>query len=148
MFFMSDVYGTDIKNSFSFSNGDLELVSGTSNLAQSIINRLNTDKGFYDWCYTNYGGDLFSIFGMKNNQNSLEYLRIEIESILSQDPRIREVNANCSKEDSKTVGVELKVLTIGSDEIVTLNLVIQDDLVVKLDTSNNDVETIAIGDRT
>ena len=126
--------GTDIKDSWDFSNGDLEIVNGTLNLAQSIINRLNTDKGFYDWCYTNYGGDLFSIFGMKNNPNSLEYLRIEIESILQQDPRIREVTAKCNKEYPKTISVELKVLTIGSDEIVTINLVITDDLKVQLNT--------------
>ena len=124
--------GTDIKNTWNFINGDLEIVDGTINLAQAIINRLNTDKGFYDWCYINYGGDLFSIFGMKNNLNSLEYLRIEIESILQQDPRLRGVIVNCSKKDLKTINVELKVLTVGSDEIITLNLVITDDLKVQL----------------
>ena len=124
--------GVDIKDTWSFVDGDLEIISGTLNLGQSIINRLNTDKGFYNWCYTNYGGDLFRIFGMKNNPNSLEYLRIEIESILQQDPRIRDVTANCSKEDPKTIGVELNVLTIGRDEIITLNLIITDDLKVQL----------------
>lgn len=137
--------GNDIKSSFSFSNGDLDLVSGTVNLGQAIVERLNTDKGFYDWCYTQYGGDLFNIFGMKNNTNTLEYLRIEIESILQQDPRIREITANCSKEDPKTIGVELNVLTIGSDEIVTINLVITDDLIVKID--NTEVNSLAVGDR-
>lgn len=147
MFFMSDVYGVDIKDSFTFSNGDLELVSGTVNLGQAIVNRLNTDKGFYDWCYTQYGGNLFSIFGMKNNQNTLEYLKIEIESILQQDPRIKEVTANCSKENPKTINVKLDVLTINSNEINTLNLVIQDDLIVKLDTEGIDTNRIAMGDR-
>lgn len=124
--------GVDIKDTWSFVDGDLEIVTETLNLGQSIINRLNTDKDFYNWCYTNYGGDLFRIFGMKNNPNSLEYLRIEIESILQQDPRIRDVTANCSKEDLKTIGVELNVLTIGRDEIITLNLIITDDLKVQL----------------
>ena len=124
--------GRDIKNNWNFINGDLETVSDKLNLAQAIINRLNTDLGFYDWCYTQYGGNLSNVFGMKNNSNTLEYLRIEIESTLQQDPRIRVVNANCSKEDSKTVGVELNVLTIGSDEIVTINLIIQDDLKVQI----------------
>ena len=126
------MFGRDIKNNWNFINGDLEIVSDKLNLAQAIINRLNTDLGFYDWCYTQYGGNLSNVFGMKNNSNTLEYLRIEIESTLQQDPRIRVVNANCSKEDSKTVGVELNVLTIGSDEIVTINLIIQDDLKVQI----------------
>lgn len=133
------VFGCDFKSSWSFSNGDLELVSDSDNMGQAIVNRLNTDLDFYDWCYTNYGGDLFSIFGMKNTTNTLEYLRIEIESILQQDPRIREVIANCSKEDPKTIGVELNVLTIGSDEIVTINLVITDNLIVMLDDKYMDV---------
>lgn len=126
------MFGRDIKNNWNFINDDLEIVSDKLNLAQAIINRLNTDLGFYDWCYTQYGGNLSNVFGMKNNSNTLEYLRIEIESTLQQDPRIRVVNANCSKEDSKTVGVELNVLTIGSDEIVTINLIIQDDLKVQI----------------
>lgn len=134
-----DVYGTDIKSSFSFNNGDIELVSGTSNLGQACVNRLNTDTGWYDWCYTVYGGDLFSIFGMKNNTNSLEYLKIEIEYILQQDPRIKEITANCTKETPKTVGVELKILPISKDEIVTLNLVIQEDLIVMLKDEYMDV---------
>lgn len=126
------MFGRDIKNNWNFINGDLETVSDKLNLAQAIINRLNTDLGFYDWCYNQYGGNLSNVFGMKNNSNTLEYLRIEIESTVQQDPRIRVVNANCSKEDSKTVGVELNVLTIGSDEIVTINLIIQDDLKVQI----------------
>lgn len=136
---MVDIYGTDIKSDFSFSNGDLNVVSNTTNMGQAIVNRLNTDLGFYDWCYTRYGGDLFGIFGMKNNSNSLQYLKIEIESILSQDPRIQKVSANCSKETPKTVYVELDILPIGSDEIVSLNLVITDDLIVMLDDRYEDV---------
>lgn len=143
-----DVYGTDLKSNFNFSNGDIELVSGTLNLGQACVNRLNTDTGWYDWCYMVYGGDLFGVYGMKNNSNSLEYLKIEIESTLRQDPRIREVTANCSKENPKTVNVELTILTISKDEIVTLNLVIQDDLVVKLDTGDIDTNLLAVGDRT
>ena len=61
-----DVYGVDIKNDFNFNNGDLELINGIDNLGQSIINRLNTYKGFYDSFYTNYGGNLQKIYGMDN----------------------------------------------------------------------------------
>ena len=123
--------GTDFKN-FEIQNGDLLTVADINNLAQACVNRLNTDKGFYYWCYNRYGGDLFSVFGMQNNNNSLEYLRVEIESILQQDPRIKEVSANCSKESRNEVYVELYILAIGEDEIISLNLVIQDDLIVKI----------------
>ena len=142
---MTDKFGTDVKSSFSFQNEDIEIISGESNLAQSILNILNTDLDFYKWSYTNYGSNIFSVFGLKNNNNSLEYLKIEIEYAVKKNSRIREVTADCSKKDSKTVGVELKVLPIGSDEIVTLNLVITDDLIVKID--NTEVNPLAVGDR-
>lgn len=134
--------GTDFKN-FEMQNGDLLLVSDNNNLAQACINRLNTDNGWFDWCYDRYGGDLFSVFGMKNNANSLEYLRIEIESILQQDPRIKSISASCTKQSSNEVYVELDILAVGDDEIISINLVIQDDLRVKL---NNDTN-LAVGDR-
>lgn len=134
--------GTDLKN-FEIEDGDLLLVSETDNLAQACINRLSAPPNFYDWVYENYGGDLNSIFGMKNNSNSLEYLRIEIEHILQQDPRIKSISATCKKEVSNEVDVELDILTIGNDEIIPLNLIITDDLKVKL----NDKTKLAVGDR-
>ena len=126
------VFGRDIKDNWNIVDGDLETVSNTSNLAQAIINRLNADLGFYDWCYTRYGGDLFSIFGMKNNVHTLEYLRIEIESILKQDPRIKDITVECSKESPKTIYVELNILSVGSNELITLNLVITDEYKVQI----------------
>ena len=134
-----DVYGTDIKNDFNFDDGDLELVNGADNLGQAIINRLNIYKGFYDSFYTNYGGDLQKIYGMQNNSNALEYLRIEIESILQQDPRIKEITCECTKEAPQIVNVELEILPIIKNEIVTLNLVIQDNLIVLIDEKYMDV---------
>lgn len=134
--------GTDLKN-FEIEDGDLLLVSESDNLAQACINRLSTPSNFYDWMYVNYGGGLNSIFGMKNNSNSLEYLRIEIEHILQQDPRIKSISATCTKEMPNEVDVELDILTIGSNEIISMNLIITDDLKVKL----NDKTKLAVGDR-
>lgn len=136
---MSNIYGTDIKDSFSFSNGDIDIVSGIENLEQSILNILNTDLGFYDWCYTNYGSNLSKIYGRKNDNNSLEYLRIEIEHAVIKNPRINNVSVNCTKEDPITVNAELEILPINSEEIVTINLVINDDYKVQInDRSGED----------
>lgn len=134
-----DVYGTDIKSDFNFNNGDLELVNGTDNLGQAVVNRLNTDLGFYDWCYTNYGGDLSNVYGMVN-ENALEYLRVEVESILHQDPRIKSLTCTCSKDEPQSVYLELDILPINNDEVVSLNLVIQDDLIVMIDDKYTDVK--------
>lgn len=133
------VYGCDFKSNWNFINGDLEVVSDSANIGQSIVNRLSTELDFYDWCYVKYGGDLYKIFGMKNNTKSMEYLRIEIEYILNQDPRIKELEVKCTKTNTKTVTVRLDILPIGKDEIVTINLVITDGLIVMIYDENADV---------
>lgn len=124
--------GTDFKDTWSFVDGDLEIVTDIENLEQACTNRLNTNKEFYQWCYDNYGGDIFKVIGMVNNDHALEYLRIEIESILMQDPRIREVQADCYKSDPISIYADVDILTINSEEMVTINLVINDDYVVKI----------------
>ena len=129
---VNDIYGTDINSNFSFTDGDINLVSGTNNLAQAVCNRLNSNLNTYEIFYTKYGGNLLEWLGEQNNSNIQEYIRIEIESILMQDPRITSIEATVTKEDSKTVLVDLKVLPVGSDEIVTLNLIIQEDLRVQI----------------
>lgn len=124
--------GTDIKDTWSFVDGDLEIVTDIENLEQACTNRLNTNEEFYRWCYEKYGGDLFKVIGMVNNDHALEYLRIEIESILMQDPRIREVQADCYKNDPISIYADVNILTINSEEMVTINLVINDDYRVKI----------------
>lgn len=129
---MTDIYGTDIKDSFSFSNGDIDIISGIENLEQSIINILNTKLGFYDWCYENYGSNLSEIFGRQNDDNSLEYLRIEIEYTVKKNPRVKDISVNCTKENPQTVSAELQILPIGENEMVTINLIINEDFKVQI----------------
>ncbi len=130
---MIDIYGTDIKNDFSFSNGDLNIVTGTSNLGQAIVNRLNADLDTYDMFYARYGGELFEHIGDLNNPNIHEYIRIEIEEILSQEPRIQTVECTVNKTDAKTVKCNLKVTTIQSNEVAEFNLVINQDSYIGID---------------
>lgn len=129
---VNDIYGTDINMDFSFKDGDINLVNGTKNLAQAVCNRLNSNLQTYEIFYARYGGNLLEWLGEQNNTNIQEYLKIEIESILGQEPRITSVEATVTKETSTTVLVDLKVLPITSDEIITLNLIIQEDLWVQI----------------
>ena len=124
--------GIDIKDTWSFVDGDLEIVTGIENLEQACTNRLNTNEEFYNWCYEKYGGNLFKVIGMINNDKALEYLRIEIENILKQDPRIREVQATCYKNDPISIYAEVDILTINAKEMVTINLVINEDYKVQI----------------
>ncbi len=139
---MFDIYGTDIKTDFSFSDGDINIVREKDNLQQSICNRLNSTLDTYSDFYVRYGGNLMDWLGEINHRNTHQYIKIEVESILSQDPRIEEIEADISKEDSDIVKIDLKLKLINSDEIVSLNFVIQEDLWVKINPNAGLLENI------
>lgn len=133
------VYGTDIDDSCTFSNGDINLISDTSNLKQAIKNRLMCDSEFYKTFYQNYGGNLFDEMGELNNGNAHEYIRIEIETILKQEPRIKEVECTVNKIGTDAVECKLKFKTINNDEIVEMNLVITQDVNVVIINEGEDI---------
>lgn len=138
---VNDIYGTDINMDFSFKDGDINLVNGTKNLAQAVCNRLNSNLQTYEIFYARYGGNLLEWLGEINNTNIQEYLKIEIESILGQEPRITSVEATVTKETSNTLLVDLKVLPVASDEIITLNLIIQEDLWVQINPNAGELSS-------
>lgn len=136
---MVDVYGTDIDDAWDFSNGDINLISGTLNLGQAIKNRLMCDSNFYKTFYNTYGGQLFDEMGYLNNGNAHEYIRIEIETILKQDPRIKELECTVKKISTDAVECKLKIKTINNDEIVEMNLVINQDTNVIITNEGEDI---------
>lgn len=133
------VYGTDIDDSCTFSNGDINLISDTSNVKQAIKNRLMCDSEFYKTFYQNYGGNLFDEMGELNNGNAHEYIRIEIETILKQEPRIKEVECTVNKIGTDAVECKLKFKPINNDEIVEMNLVITQDVNVVIINEGEDI---------
>lgn len=136
---MVDVFGTDLQGDWSLnSNGDLNLVTGEANLGQAIKNRLSADPDTYELFYEKYGGVLFDHMGDLNQANIHEYIRIEIEDILSQDPSIRNLTCTVEKNDSKSVLVTLNVTPVGSDEVVELNLILGTDTIILLDVNSGE----------
>ena len=135
---MIDIYGTDINRKWEFTNGDIDLVDESINLGQAIVNRLNAGLDTYDLFYAKYGGVLFEHLGDLNHPNIHEYMRIEIESILDQEPRIQNLECTVNKTNSTTVEINLKVAVIGSDTIDEFNLVINEDSTISI--SENMVE--------
>jgi len=115
--------GTDIKADWSFTDGDINLVSGKSNLGQAIVNRLKADLTTFIF-YNRYGGNLFEHMGDLNHSTIHEYIKIEVESICRQDPRIKQVECTVNKTDSDTVNLDLNCMVIDADEIVRLNLIL------------------------
>lgn len=140
---MVDVYGTDINSNWSFTDGDINLISGKSNLGQAIVNRLKADLTTFIF-YNRYGGNLFEHFGDKNNPNIHEYIKIEVESICKQDPRIKQVESTVTKTDSETITLDLKLLTISSDEIVRYNLILNSDNSIFINENSSELSDRSI----
>ena len=132
---VNDVFGTDINRDWNFVDGDLELVTGTANISQAVYNRLMTDDDLYTQFYAKYGGKLYTHFGDLNHPTIHEYIRIEIEDILSQDPRIKSMECTVTKTSSKEVECNLNITPIGSDEAVELNLVINENALIRIGQS-------------
>ena len=84
--------GTDINSNWEFKDGDLKLVKNDKNIAQSITSRLNTYLGEMDGFYSAYGSCLMSFLGWRANDETLEFMRIEIINALAQDPRLQDVD--------------------------------------------------------
>lgn len=86
--------GTDLNSNWDFKDGDLQVISGKDNLTQAIRNRLNTEKGTLDSFYNVYGSIVYSFAGELTNQTMLDFLKIEIDATLKQDPRLEDASVD------------------------------------------------------
>lgn len=116
-------FGTDFKSDYNFVDGDLELCSDKNNLIQAIINRLNTHEGEYDLFYNAYGGLLSSFLGWKQDESTLEFIKLEIINILSQDGRLTEFSVDLEYDNDGKVNIKLD-LNYDDDSDLSLSFVI------------------------
>ena len=141
---MSDIYGADVNKSWTFTNGDIDMVDDSINLGQAIVNRLNAGLETYDIFYAKYGGVLMEHLGDLNHPHIHEYMRIEIESILEQEPRIQNLECTVNKTDSNSVECNLKVSVVGSDEVNEYNMVISDDSYIELTGTTSEINEVRL----
>ena len=123
---MSDTiveYGVDINSEWSFVDGDLKLVSSKDNLIQAILNRLNTLQDSLNLFYGDYGSYLQSYFGWRRNEQTLEFIRVEIQTVLVKDPRLSSFSVVTEFDDDGNVRVILDV-SFNEDDDFTVNLVL------------------------
>lgn len=116
-------YGVDLDNSLSFVNGDLKLVEYEDNIAQAILNRLNTMQDSLDLFYDDYGSVLFNFLGWRNTENTLNFVKLEIDNVLSKDPRINEFSTSVEYIDSNKIRINI-TLQYDEDETLELNYVL------------------------
>ena len=120
--------GTDISSTWEFSKGDLVLVNHTDNMRQAIKNRLSCPLDYLD--YDNYGSDIHSFLGGRKNDTVLDFLKIEIETRLIQDPRIQDFEVTTYIKEDENVGIDIEV-NFDEDMDLSMSLVLNNEGVIE-----------------
>lgn len=133
-------YGVDINSKWSFKNGDVELIRYDDNLIQSIVNRLNCLIGSLDIFYEYYGSNIYEYLGWIRDTTTLEYIKIEIEDALKQDPRLVDFNVSVLSSSTRNLcDVDLEI-KYSNTQSFSMNLVIKGDGTVSLLNDLNTTE--------
>mgnify|MGYP002523870592 FL=1 len=116
--------GTDINSKWTLTNdGDLKIVNDEENMVQSIGNRLSCYQPSMEVYYEQYGGFLTSYLGQRKTSETLDFMKIEIDTMLKQDPRIEEFTSTLSYSE-KGVNVILKLIV--ACEEMEVDLIVDD----------------------
>lgn len=116
--------GTDLNSNWEFKDGDLQLVENKDNLIQAIQNRLNCSYDSLDLFYYEYGSVISSFLGWRKDDKTLEFIRLEIESTLEQEPRLNDFNVEVSYGKGGKVLIDLYVV-FDDESDFTLSLVLE-----------------------
>jgi len=130
--------GTDFDSSYEFLDGDLKLVKNEDNLIQSIINRFNTKLDTLNLFYTDYGSKIYGFLGWVHSDDTLEFIELEIQDVLQQDPRCQENTINVKYQNQKIIA-EITI-RITDDMDLTFNLVMNENNKISLLTNMNEEE--------
>lgn len=99
--------GTDFDSGFKFNDGDLQIISYDENLVQSLVNRFNTQLNELDLFYNEYGSVLLDFLGWKANEDTLQFIQSEIETVLNSEERILSYEIEVSYEGNGKIKIDL-----------------------------------------
>lgn len=106
-------YGVDICRDWTFQDGDIKSISNTDNLNQAILNRLNTIQDELDSFYDDYGSFLQSFLGWKKNEETLTFIKTELDNVIAKDPRITLFESKVTFDENGSVKIELVISDYG-----------------------------------
>ena len=103
--------GVDLNSTLTFNDGDICLCKYGDNLIQAIVNRLNTSLNEMDLFYEDYGSILQGFLGWKANDETIEYIKAEIDNSLMGEPRLAAHESNVEYTGNGKVRIELSLYT-------------------------------------
>ena len=113
-----NIFGCDYSSTGGVSEtGDILLVEGLPNARQSILNQLLTEKGFYPSIDTEYGSEIYEIFGEDIEEFSLDALEVYITNALLENERVKSINRlDIHVTVTKKIQVNLELLLVNCTE--------------------------------
>ena len=124
--------GVDIDSTFSFTDGDVQLISYDDNLVQSIQNKLNTNLNELDLFYEEYGSILSTFLGWKANDETIGFIKSELETILKSENRIASYEYTVEYQGDGKIRINL-VLYPNMDYSIATTLEVNEEGVVTLE---------------
>ena len=124
--------GVDINSTFSFKDGDVQLISYDDNLVQSIQNKLNTNLNELDLFYEEYGSILSTFLGWKANDETLGFIKSELETILKSENRISSYEYTVEYQGDGKIRINL-VLYPNMDYSIATTLEVNEESVVTVE---------------
>ena len=99
--------GVDISSNFTFHDGDLILSSYDDNLVQAVTNRIQTDLNELDLFYEDYGSVLMGFLGWRGNDETISFIKAELETVLKAEPRLSGWDYEIEYEGSGKLRIDL-----------------------------------------
>lgn len=128
-------FGVDIDSSWSFNDaGDLNLISNDDNVYQAVVNRLTCPLDYFELFYENYGSILHQYMGDWNDDDTLEFIRIEVENRLMQDFRLIDFIVEVFNDGVERVKINIRFF-YDTDEEISVDLILDGTGEVVLDGS-------------
>lgn len=102
-------FGIEVHSDWDFIDGDLKLVSYDDNLCQAIRNRLNTNLDELYLFYEDYGSVLSGFLGWKSNDETLSFIKLEVDNCLKNDSRLYNFNSEVTYNGDGVLEIKITV---------------------------------------
>ena len=118
--------GVDLHSDMGFHDGDIILCKYDDNLVQAIANQLNTNLNELFLFYRDYGSVFTSFLGWRATDETLNYMKSEISTILNNENRVQDYEIDLKYTSNGNVKIELVLkpnmnYTINADLVLTNN---------------------------
>ena len=127
--------GVDFDSSLGFNDGDLKLIQYDENVVQSVVNRLNTNLDELDLFYESYGSLLLNFLGWKATDETLSFMKSEVETVLKDEERLQDFNVDLEYAKNGFVKIKME-LQVSTDYVIETEFEVTEEGIEVLNDGN------------